>query len=181
MSNKSSQKILVLYASWKGSSGEVSKRIADLLRQHQYSADCMDIQSNTDPLIYDAMIIGGGIRGGCFHPKLIRFIRRYEKKLSQIPVAYFVVCLTMHENTKENRCLASKFIQTLKQKAPLIDPISVGLFGGMINVRNFSIIMRWLIRFMNLPQGDFRDWNSIEQWAVQTGSLIQASMKRNRR
>ncbi|MFC1568627.1 flavodoxin domain-containing protein [bacterium] len=172
MRHKKSNPMLVVYASWTGSSLEISRHIANVLNQNKYNVTCIDARDNPDIAKYQSLIIGGGIRGGCFHPELIRFVTKNEEKLSQLTIAYFVVCLTMRENNEINRCSASKFIQTLQQKAPMINPVSVGLFGGLMNYDKFSGVMKLFVRMLHFPQGDFRDWKAIEQWALHVAPML---------
>ncbi len=170
-------KILLVYGSWQGSSKDISNRICRILDNEHVLVQCADVNKVPDPSQYDAVILGGGIRGGCFHPKLIRFVQQNHRLLSKMPVAFFVVCLTLKKNNETNRCAASEYLKILKQKAPDLEPVSVGLFGGVMDYAGFSPLMRMMVKLLKMPQGDYRDWHAIEQWAAKTGNLLLASLK----
>ena len=162
----------MIYASWKGSSRDIALYICSILKKHGFSVRCQDVHEKPDLSDYDSVIIGGGIRGGCYHPKLIQFLKKHENELSQMPVAYFIVCMTMRQNNETSRCTASEYIDTLQKKTPHVKPVSVGLFGGMMNYSDFSKIMQWFVRRMHLPDGDFRNWDAVERWALQTAPVL---------
>jgi len=52
---------------------------------------------------YQGVIVGSAIYRGKWMPEAVNFVKANAELLSQIPVAYFMVCMTMHKPTEENR------------------------------------------------------------------------------
>jgi menaquinone-dependent protoporphyrinogen IX oxidase len=94
-------------------------------------------------------------------------LRRNRKALQALPVAYFVVCLTMGEETPENISTAKNFARPmLKTKTP----VSLGLFGGCIDHENLTDIFGQPLKL--LSEQDHRDWDKIRAWARETAPLL---------
>jgi menaquinone-dependent protoporphyrinogen IX oxidase len=100
-----------------------------------------------------------------FHllPKTRRFLRKQRQALSQVPVAYFLVCLTMGEETPENIQKANGYAK------PMIEtkaPVSLGLFGGCVNHEKLTDFFGKSMK--SVPEQDHRDWDKIRAWARET-------------
>lgn len=67
--------------------------------------------------------------------------------------------------------LLSAFLDPILKKVPQVKPFSVGVFRGKLDYSNLdfisSLVMKliWLI-YKRAPQGDFRNWEAIQSWAV---------------
>jgi len=157
------KRILVTYATWKGSTQEIALAISETLKEKKLEVDVKDVRKVKDVSLYDAVVIGTAVRMGRVHPRSLSFIKKFQKSLCNIPVAYFVVCLTMMEDTEENRCKTEGFLKVLKEKSPF-EPVSVGLFGGTFDINNFSFPLKLFMKKGDIPQGDFRNWDVIRNW-----------------
>jgi menaquinone-dependent protoporphyrinogen oxidase len=160
-----SKKILVAYGTRAGSTQEVAEAIGQSLRQSGAEVDVMPAQSVKDLSVYQAAVIGSGVRINQLYGNVVRMVKKYHTALSGIPVAYFVVCLTMREDILINRAEANSYLKPLYQEAADVKPVSVGLFAGVYDPKKLSFIMNFIMSSALLPPGDFRDWNIIRQWA----------------
>jgi len=173
-------KILLTYATYTGSTAEVAGEIAAVLTSCEdagetpLQVDVRPIKQVVDVEGYDAVVIGSAVRIGRVHPGVVGFLRHHAARLAKVPVAHFVVCLTMVEDTEENRCTARGYIDALYDKVPGVRPFSVGLFAGTVAMAKMGFFARWIMKRVEAPIGDFRNWQAIRDWA---GSLREELLK----
>jgi menaquinone-dependent protoporphyrinogen IX oxidase len=153
------QRILVAYATWAGSTGEVAHAISHALRDEGRPVEVLPCKGVADVGSFDAVVVGTGIHAGHVHHEFARFVKKHREALSGMPTAYFVVCLTMKEDTEENRCKAGAFLDKVRKAAPEVQPIDVGLFGGAVRMEGeeyekLFLPLRLVLRAMRNEQGD---------------------------
>ncbi len=156
--------ILVTYATRMESTSDVAEAIGMSLREQGFSADVMPVGEVDSLADYTAVILGSAIRVEAWLPESIRFIETFRAELSTLPVAYFTVCMTMREDTPQNRATVINYMKPIFQNFPEVDPFEIGLFGGMFNTQEFPRAIRWILNKLNFPSGDFRNWESIQHW-----------------
>jgi menaquinone-dependent protoporphyrinogen oxidase len=170
-------RILVAYASWAGSTAEVAEAIGKELGAASGGAvvrpagDVMDVEP------YSAVVLGSAVHAGRLHRDAVAFVSRHRQALAKVPVAYFVVCLTMKEDTPDHRRTSEGFLKALRDGFPEIHPVAIGLFGGAVrnddaSLAKLPVAQRLIVRMMKKAAGDFRDWDEIGRWARElAGSL----------
>jgi len=157
------KKILLAYATVSGSTAEVAQAIADEMGNTGPQVDVSPVEDVKDITGYDAVVVGTAVRMFHILPKTRRFLRRHRKGLNNVPVAYFLVCLTMGEETPENIQKATDYAKPLiKIKAP----VSLGLFGGCVDHEKLTDIFGKSMK--SVPEQDHRDWEKIRAWAGET-------------
>ena len=154
-----SKKVLVAYASVSGSTGEVAKAIGEVLAQEGAMVQVQHVKDVTSLSGYDAVVLGSSIRAGKWLPEAMNFLGMHREALSEIPVAYFTTCLTMVQDTEDNRQIVLAYLEPVRQRAPQIKPVGVGLFAGALDPT------RQLAMPVQGPQGDYRNWEAIRTWA----------------
>ncbi len=97
-------------------------------------------------------------------PAALKFVRAHRSELDRVPVAYFTVCLTMKDDTAENRRTVSGYLDPVRE---LIEPVDEGLFAGALDYARLAIPLRPILRYvMKAPEGDFRRWEEVRAWAT---------------
>jgi menaquinone-dependent protoporphyrinogen oxidase len=159
------KKILVAYATRVGSTIEVAEAIANVFREWGMDAEVRSTHERLDVDHYAAVVLGSAVRAGHLLPEAVDFLEDNRAYLKKIPVAYFVVCNTMTEDTEENRATVLHYFDPVLQAVPELHPISIGLFAGKIDVHQIGIFPRLLVAVKHLQVGDYRNWDAIRNWA----------------
>ena len=161
-----SDKILVAFATAAGSTGEIAEAIGETLREENAAVDIRPAKEVTDLSDYSAVIMGTGVRAGRVYRDAVKFVKRHQEALSKKRLAYFVVCMTMQEDTPENRAEVSTYLNMVREAAPQLQPVDEGLFGGVLDYSKIPWLLRLILKPMKVQEGDFRDWDAVHDWAV---------------
>ena len=164
-----SDKILVAYASRCGSTGGVAEAIGQVLCDGGAAVDVRLVKDVTDVSPYRAVVVGSAIRMGQWLPEAVKFVETHRDALSQVPVAYFAVCMTLAEDTEENRRTVAAHLDPVREQ---VQPVDVGLFAGAMDYSKLSFVFRLIIKAMKVPEGDFRNWDAIRNWAANVRPLL---------
>jgi len=161
-------RVLVAYATKKGSTREVAEAIAARLREHGLKVETRPAAQVRDLETYDAVVIGGALYMGRWHPDARRFLRRYRKALARLPVAVFAMGpRTMEEHdVQESRQQLDRALAAV----PEILPVSVAIFGGVVDPS------RLRFPFSHMPASDARDWSAIRAWAAHLATALEARL-----
>ncbi|MCP4540967.1 MAG: flavodoxin [Chloroflexi bacterium] len=164
-----SEKILVTYASKCGSTSEVAESIGRALCTNGTAVDVQLAKNVTDVSPYQSVIIGSAIRMGQWLPEAVKFVETHRDTLNQVPVAYFTVCMTLQDDTEENRREVSTYIDPVRE---IVQPVNVGAFAGAMDYDQLALPFRLILKAMKVPEGDYRDWNAIRAWATNVGPTL---------
>ncbi len=156
-------KVLVAYASKSGTTIDVAHAVAEALREQGLVVDVRHVSKLNHLEGYQAVVVGSGVRAGHWLPAAVHFVEEHQEALRQMPVAFFTVCMTMTEDTPENREIVEGYTAALQE---LVNPVSIGLFAGRLEMDRLSTVERLIVRIMHAPLGDFRDWATIHDWAA---------------
>ncbi|MCJ7433406.1 MAG: twin-arginine translocation signal domain-containing protein [Anaerolineales bacterium] len=162
-------KVLIAYASKAGSTSEVAGAIAEELSAKGMLADVLQIKQVKDIGDYKAVIIGSAIRMGSWLSEATGFLETHKTSLSRIPTAFFTVCMTLHEESGENRRKVEEFMQPVRA---ILEPASLGLFAGKMDYSKLSFLDRQIAKMVKVPEGDFRNWDAIRSWAREIQPLL---------
>jgi menaquinone-dependent protoporphyrinogen oxidase len=168
-------KVLVAYASRYGSTRGIAERIAQCLRVAGQQAEARPVQEGIDDLGgYDAFVVGSAVFAGHWMAEATGFVRRHRAVLASRPTWLF----------------SSGPIGTMAAKHEPVAPKETGELVRAIGAREHRVffgawdranadraklgfaermVARWL------PEGDFRDWATIEGWADSIARALQGA------
>lgn len=163
--------VLVTYASRHGSTAEIAEAIGAELRAHSLDVDVRAMHDVDTIYPYDAYVLGSAVYMGSWMREARRFVDEHYELLSTRPVWLF-------------------------SSGPIGEPASVGaetfdatdlardlhaadhrLFDGKLDHHVLRLGDRALARALRVPDGDYRDWDAITQWAgdvARTLGLVSA-------
>lgn len=157
------QKILVTYATKLGSTTEVVQQIADTISQTGSSVDVVPIKADIEVSDYDIVIIGSAIRMGKWLPEAVNFVKQHQNKLNQIPTSIFSVHILNQGDNPEDKKERQAYTTAVRE---ILHPESEAFFAGKINATQLGFFERLLFKAVKSPDGDFRDWGTIQNWAM---------------
>ena len=156
--------VLVTYATRMESTSDVAEVIGMSLREQGISSDVMPVDDVDSLEGYTAVIVGSAIRVESWLPEAIHFLELKCAELKNLPVAYFTVCMTMRDDTPQNRATVLNYMKPVFENCAEIEPFEIGLFGGMFDTQEFPRAVRWIISKLKFPTGDYRNWEAIHHW-----------------
>ena len=149
--------ILVAYATKYGSTGEVANAIAAILSQHGVEIEVHPVWDVRSLDGYSAVVIGAPLFMGRWHGEARRFVRRFRKKLANIPLAIFALGPLSTEE-QDRQASTAQFERALA-KWYWLTPRAIAVFGGVVDPS------RLRFPFNRMPKRDARDWEAIRTWA----------------
>jgi menaquinone-dependent protoporphyrinogen oxidase len=158
--------VLVAYATKHGSTREVAETIATTLQEHgervdlHAAADCHDLSE------YRAVVLGGALYMGRWHPDARAFLRRHAVALETRPIAIFA----MGPQKMDERSVrgARRQLDNALRRSRDLDPLTVTIFGGVIDPAKLRF------PFNRMKASDARDWDAIRSWAQELASSLVA-------
>jgi menaquinone-dependent protoporphyrinogen oxidase len=162
-------RILIAYATRAGSTVEVAQVIGEILADAETVVDIFPVSDVTDLAGYQAVIIGSPIHSGQWLPEATTFVDTHKITLRNMPVACFVLAMRLRDKTEETRNSIAAILNPVRMT---INPVSIGLFAGVMNYSKLSSILRLQAQTKGLPEGDFRDWDAIRKWANELPSRL---------
>jgi menaquinone-dependent protoporphyrinogen oxidase len=161
------RRVLVAYATKRGSTREVAEAIATTLKEQgcrvdlRAAADCRDLSE------YRSVVLGGALYMGRWHRDARAFLKRHSTALETRPIAIFAMG-PQKVDDKSMRSARQQLDNALKRSRGL-DPVAITIFGGVIDPAKLRF------PFNRMKPSDARDWDAIRTWAVDLATRLAGS------
>jgi menaquinone-dependent protoporphyrinogen oxidase len=159
-------KVLVAVGSKYGATREVAAAIAEQLRGLGYEVDAFDAADVNTVRYYDAVIVGSAVYGGLWRRDASALVRDNQVLLRAREVWLFSVGMTSITQPDQP-------LDEAEQLATLVDAREHKRFDGRLLVEKLNVGEKALIKAINPPVGDFRDFDEIRAWADDIGVLLR--------
>ena len=155
-------RILVAYASRKGSTAGIAQAIGKELTIEGYTVDVSEMKSVTSLAGYNAVVIGAPVYTGKVTGDVAAFVSTNKDELSRVPVAGFVTGIApVFPKTGDVKGFTDQLVTALSP----VRLVAVTMFAGTLDAGKMNLVERSLTTLMKVPTGDFRDWDAIAAWA----------------
>jgi menaquinone-dependent protoporphyrinogen oxidase len=153
-------RVLVTAATKYGATAEISAAIAEVLDEHGLEATVLPPEQIKGIDGYDAVVVGSAVYAGHWLKPARELVERHSAALANRPVWLF----------------SSGPVGDPPK--PAEDPVDVAdllvatgarehrIFAGRLVRKRLSFPERAIVAALRVPEGDFRDWTEIRQWAA---------------
>jgi len=162
-------RILIAFATRAGSTAEVAEAIGKALSDSGAAVDVCPVKDIHNLSPYRAIVVGSPIRMGRWLPEALTFLKTHQAELSRMPVACFVTCVTLTNDTVENRRTVDAYLDPVRA---ILRPVSIGLFAGAMDGSKLSFLDRLMMKATKTPEGDFRKWDEIHLWGESLQTVL---------
>jgi len=200
-------RILVGYASLSGSTAEVARVVGEEIARSGAEVEVLPLAQVRTLGGYDAVVLGAPMIMG-WHRAAAGFLRRHRAALRQVPVAVFVLAMSLTRSDETSVAGVDVFVDEQLPKPPAragrlswrerygqlsnyVRPIiaaarparivTAGLFGGRVE---YGRLPWWAVLFVMLviqaPAGDRRNWPAIRRGAAGLPAAFQTDAARGR-
>lgn len=160
------RRILVTYATKKGSTREVAEAVALRLEGHGLSTTLLPAAEVDELDDFDAVVVGGALYTGRWHADARRFVKEFREPLAGMLIAVFA--LGPLTTAEEDVAGARKQLDRALEKTPELEPFAVAIFGGAV------VPDKLHFPFSRMPASDARDWDEIRAWADTLADMVGA-------
>jgi len=161
-------RVLVAVASKHGSTLEIARMIGTSLALRKIEAEVVPVGSVASLEEYDAVVLGSSVYMGHWLESARRFAAEHADELLQRPVWLFSSGpLGDPVTPAEEPTDAANLVE-------MTDAREHRVFGGSLWKEDLGIAERAMVAAVRAPEGDFRPWAEIDEWAGQIADELTA-------
>jgi menaquinone-dependent protoporphyrinogen oxidase len=161
-------KILVAVASKHGSTASIAGAIGERLAMFGHDVQVVPAEAVGDVAVYDAVVLGSGVYAGHWLASAKQLVEREVATLAARPVWLFSSG-PIGEPAKPVGEPAE--VPALVAK---IGAIEHRVFAGKIDRHELGFGERAILAVVKAPEGDFRPWDAVDDWATEIAGKLQA-------
>jgi menaquinone-dependent protoporphyrinogen oxidase len=173
---------LIVYASTHGHTAKIADRLAQAVRDGGADAHVREVSSAQElvPSDYDALIVGASIHASHHQREVVDWVKRHAITLSDMPSAFFSVCLAAAEDTDESREATRKYVDDFVDETGWT-PRRTTTFAGALQYLEYNFATRLVIRLMMKRAGhptdtshdyDYTDWDAVDRFGHVCAAML---------
>jgi len=161
-------KVLITAASKHGATQEIGARIGSVLdaRGHQVEVRCPS--EVRDVGRYDVVVVGSAVYAGHWQKEAKDLVEREATVLRHRPVWLFSSG-PVGDPPKPHEMPAD-----VEDVVAATGAYEHHVFAGRIEKESLSFPERAMVKALRVAEGDYRDWNEIDQWATTIADSISS-------
>lgn len=158
------ERVLVAYATKRGSTAEIAEKIGEVLKKRQMQVDVLPARKVADLSPYKTAILGTAVYIGLWRREAVKFLKTFADELVKMPLRIFLSGPTGAGDPLE--LLGDwRFPESLRPVIEQVKPVEITCFGGRIESGKMNPFEKMIIKKNGAEIGDFRNWESIASWA----------------
>ena len=162
-------RVLVAVASRHGATQDIAATIAAVLRDTGIEAELPNVEDVRDVAGFDAVVLGSAIYMGNGLPEARAFVEQHQHALSMLPLWLFSSGpLGAGDPQPQGDPVGAMKIVAVTH------PREHHIFAGRLDKTSLGLRERLATRVVHAPEGDFRDWDAIRNWAGEIAASLQA-------
>jgi menaquinone-dependent protoporphyrinogen oxidase len=161
-------RVLVSAASRHGATSEIAQAIAEALTTAGIEADLRNPEEVSSLMAYDGIVLGSGVYAGRWLAPARQLIQREATALAGKPVWLFSSGPLGDPARPEHD---PEDVELLLKQTHAVDH---RVFAGKIDRRQLGIAEKAIFAVVRAPEGDFRPWPAITEWASDIASALRA-------
>jgi menaquinone-dependent protoporphyrinogen oxidase len=153
-------RVLVSAASKYGSTEDIARAVGDVLVEHGLDADVLPVEEVDDVEAYDAVVLGSAVYAGHWLKPARELVERFAASLSARPVWLFSSGpIGDPPKPEEDPVDVAEIRESTKARDHRV-------FAGKLVRKQLSFGERAIALALRAPEGDFRDWSAVKEWAA---------------
>ena len=172
--------VLVTYATKRGATAEIAEKIGEVLRQAGLPTDVLPTDRVHDVTAYKAVVLGSAVYIGRWRKQAAAFLEANEQALAERPVWLFSSGPT-GEGDQQAFGDGRHLPDGLQRIADRIRPRDIAVFPGRVDPKDLNFLERWMLKNVQAPVGDFRDWGAITSWAKAIADVLKEGRPASKR
>jgi menaquinone-dependent protoporphyrinogen oxidase len=165
-------RVLVVYATENGSTGDVAHYIADKLRTRGFDVDVFRASTAPDPGSYEALVLGSAVRDGAWLPAARNYIRGNQEAIRHNDVWMFSVGTTAGLRGPIGRRVQAAVPREIATLRAGVSPRDYTSFSGLVERSAMTFKERIAHLAAGGRYGDLRDWLAIGGWTTEIANTV---------
>lgn len=165
--------VLVAAASKHGATAEIAARIGAYLADHGVAVEVKDLEHVHDLGKYDAFVLGSGVYLGQWLKPARTFVDAHADELARRPTWLFASGSIVGDPpvADDPNAVRASHIAKLVERTHAREH---RLFGGKLDKSKLGLIEKAAVRGAHATEGDYRDWQAVDEWAVAIARQLNA-------